>query len=350
MINNSKQKSYNNQIQFLIHLCIWGLIIHFLFAIDGLYYSFLDIIDPEIKIIDEAFILIPLLVGLFYLNYSYLGLKFLDRESWKKYSIYIALSFITYCFLSRGIFTLLSHKGFLFQDNIEGIFDFLPYTGIIILAVSTSIVVSKKMIQNDEIKEQAEKKQKEAEINYLTAQINPHFLFNSLNSIYSLAEEEKAKKSSDAILKLSEIMRYPIHEGAVKEVLISSEINFIKEYIDFQLIRIGYQYPIRLDISGDFTSKKIPPLLFISLIENSFKYGISQQQKLPIDINLTIKKNTLSFSVTNYVVKENIENLPKIGIENLKTRLKLLYPNNHTFIIKENNLFEVHITIELKSN
>lgn len=350
MINNTKPKNYNNQIQFLIHLCIWGLILHFLFAIDGLYYSFLDIIDPEVKIIDEAFVLIPLLIGLFYFNYSYLGPKFLNGENWKKFSLYIISSFITFSFLSRTIFNLLSKKGFLFQDDVENIFDFLPFTAIIILAISTSITVSKKLIQNDEIKVQAEKRQKEAELNFLTAQINPHFLLNSLNSIYSLAEEEKAPKSSEAILKLSEIMRYPINEGIKKEVPISSEINFMKEYIDFQLIRIGNEYPIHLSINGDFNFKKIPPLLFISLIENSFKYGISQQQKLPININLKIKENSLSFSITNYIVKESIENLPKIGLENLKTRLKLLYPNNHTLIIKENNLFEVHLTIELKSN
>ena len=348
MTDNVKQKNYNNQIQLLIHLCTWAVIVHFLFAIDGLYYSFLDILDPKVKVIDEAFILIPLLIGLFYFNYSYLGLHFLDRTNWKKYSIYIVLSFIVYYFLSSVIFIILSKKGFIFQDDIEGIFDFLPFGGIIILAISISITVSKKMVLNDEIKEQAEKKQKEAEINYLTAQINPHFLFNSLNSIYSLAEEEKAIKSSEAILKLSEIMRYPVHEGTLKEVPITSEIDFIKQYIDFQLIRIG-NYPIRFNITGNFTSKTIPPLLFISLIENAFKYGISQQEKPPIDIHLTISNNTLSFSIANSIVNKKFGNTPKTGIDNLKARLKLLYPNNHSLTIKNNSIFEVFFTIELEN-
>lgn len=327
---------FYRQIQFLIHLCLWTIIIHFLFAIDGLYYSFLDLIDPQIGVFDEAFILIPFVIGLFYVNYSFLAPSFLNKQYWIKYSVLLISSFFTYFFCSRLLFSYLHKNGIVFQGHLQEIFDIIPFGGILILAISTSIFVSRKLIINESVKLEAEERQKEAEINFLSAQITPHFLFNSLNTIYSITEQEEATRSSDSVLKLSEMMRYPINEGIQKEVPINAEINFLKNYLDFQKIKLGGDYPIIFNLEGDFENKRIAPLLFISIVENTFKYGVSHQYKYPILLSLSLKNNKLTFNSKNQIVNKKNQS-HKLGISNLTSRLELIYPDKYSLTIDQDN-------------
>lgn len=346
-MGNIQTKQRFNRKEFLIHFAFWVLILHLLFDISGLYYSFREIfVEGDIRM-DDAFIFVPMLIGLFYWNTNVLIPKFLTRKTWWKYLLGIFLSLILLIFLGRIIFSILENKGYFFEVDVDEFSDFFFQFGLFVIAISASLGVGKMALENSEKQEIAEAKQKEAELKFLTAQVNPHFLFNSLNTIYSLSVEEEANQTMDAILKLSQIMRYPLKEGLQKEVPLANEVKFLEDYIELQKARLGKEYPIKLKIKGDISTKKIAPLLFISFVENAFKYGISNSYQYPIDMLLEVSTSNIYFQVNNTILKEEQAESSGLGIKNVKQRLELLYPDRHDLVIKkEGNQFAVFIELQ----
>ena len=196
---------------------------------------------------------------------------------------------------------------------------------------------------------QTEKEKLQAELSYLKAQINPHFLFNILNSIYSLTIE-KSDKAPDAVIKLSEMMRYVLDESGRDLVTLQKELNYIRNYIALQESRFGST--IRLDYHiDDPIPKKIAPLILIPFIENAFKHGVNPEEDSEIHIRINIKNNELHLEVTNKKVNihSSLEEHSGLGIANTKVRLQLLYPNGHTLEIRDNkDDFRVFVTLQLK--
>lgn len=188
----------------------------------------------------------------------------------------------------------------------------------------------------------------DAELKYLKAQIHPHFLFNSLNSIYSMCIEEEAPHSGKAILQLSDMMRYVISDAHEDLVDLEKEFTYLKNYVALQQLRLGETSQIDFKMEGNNKSLKIAPLLLISIVENAFKYGISPEEDSPIAIHLSIREQILSLLVVNKI-HPNI--LPRestgVGLQNTQDRLELNYPNKHTLQINKNHLFEVSLTIDL---
>jgi LytS/YehU family sensor histidine kinase len=187
-----------------------------------------------------------------------------------------------------------------------------------------------------------------AELNYLRKQTNPHFLFNTLNSIYSLAYK-KSDKVPEAIVSLSELMRYMLYETDNKTVLLEKELNYINNYIELQKLRLNNIENIFVNIHGNTKNKYIEPLLLISFIENAFKYGTDYKGNARVKIKIQIENNNLDFLVENKMEKfETKPNNSGIGISNIKTRLRLLYPNSHKLTITEkNNNYLVHLSLKL---
>lgn len=187
------------------------------------------------------------------------------------------------------------------------------------------------------------------ELSALKAQVNPHFLFNTLNNIYSLSLQ-KSDKTPDIILKLGNMMRYVLYECNSEKVPVQKEIQFINDYIELEKIR-HEDLQIELDLSGNPGESEIAPLLLIPFIENSFKHGVNKQ----VD-NAFVKVN---LNVTNGLLKMNIENstpntgqvngsFKGIGLENVKKRMNLLYPQKHDISIhQEKNNFKVNLTLHL---
>ncbi|MDI9858624.1 sensor histidine kinase [Flectobacillus roseus] len=189
----------------------------------------------------------------------------------------------------------------------------------------------------------------DAELKYLKAQIHPHFLFNSLNSVYAMCIEEEAPQSGKAVLQLSNMMRYVISDAHADLVDLEKEINYIKNYVALQELRLGDTAQIDFKIEGNSQSLKIAPLLLISIIENAFKYGISPEDDSPIKIHLSIQEQHLTLLVENKI-HPNI--LPKestgLGLQNTQQRLELNYPNKNCLIINNNShLFSVSLSLEL---
>ncbi len=196
-------------------------------------------------------------------------------------------------------------------------------------------------------KSQEEKKQ--AELSYLRSQVNPHFLFNTLNGIYSLALVD-SKKTPDAIVKLSELMRYVISEINKDYVPLLKEIEHLQNYIELQRMRLGETVIINFEVSDISEKQLIVPLLLMPFVENAFKYGISSTSTSEINIQLTCENDKMKF-----LIKNNIEKISgKVvkngtGLENVKKRLALLYPGNYELTLNSNeNIYTAILILNLK--
>lgn len=218
---------------------------------------------------------------------------------------------------------------------------------ILVFAVGTCISVIKEWKKTEDYRDQIENEKISSELAFLKSQINPHFLFNTLNNIYSLAITESTETAS-AVMKLSSIMRYILTDTQDERVTLQSEINFIKNYLDLQLVRLTNKVKVSFTTDGEIENKQIAPLLFIPFIENAFKYGISTKEFSTIEIKILSLKNNIYFSILNTIIKteDSIKDNTGIGINNVKRRLELLYPKKYTLeIIENNNQFIVHLNI-----
>ena len=195
----------------------------------------------------------------------------------------------------------------------------------------------------------AEKKRVDAELNSLKSQINPHFLFNALNSIYSLTVK-KQDTAPAAVINLSELMRYMIKDANEEVVPLQIELDYIVNYIELQKARVVNTALVEYNITGDTTGKTIAPLLLIAFIENAFKYGINPDEESSIRIEIKIADDQLIMRVRNAkVVKLTWVKSTGVGIPNTRERLNLLYPGKHTLSIDDNaGDFLVTLTITLQ--
>lgn len=322
------QSSNQNRIliEGALHVLFWLVAIHFYFDIVGLIHSFDQLlVSKDTMKVDEALILLPVSILLFYWNVNFLVPNLLASGKWIKYTLGLVSSYVIACFLVVGICELLLLFGFNFFLSIGNISDFSVEILMQILIASTVLGVGKLAYKNWSLRKEAEKKQKEAEFKYLTQQFNPHFLHNTLNAIYSNAIEEDAPKTQEAILMLSEMMRYPIQQGLHPEVLLTDELLFVENYIALQRLRLGEDYPIDLRVSGDLEEVRTLPLSLIVLVENAFKYGVSTKSRSPIHFVLDRKDNHIVFTTQNESKNEESVTSHKLGMKNLQERLRLFY-------------------------
>lgn len=189
--------------------------------------------------------------------------------------------------------------------------------------------------QMEQARKTLETEKLNAELAFLKTQINPHFLFNSLNNIYSLAYQ-KSDKAPEAILRLSEIMRYMLYESNDEKVSLEDEVNYLENYIELQKLRVKEQVYLDLHINIDNYQHRIMPLLVISFLENVFKHGVATDKEHPIRITVEVLNSRLYFKAQNKKNKLNKDKSGGIGLTNLKRRLELGYPDKHTFIIQDN--------------
>jgi len=194
----------------------------------------------------------------------------------------------------------------------------------------------------------------DANLNFLKSQINPHFLFNALNTLFGTALQENAERTGEGIQKLGDMMRFMLHENTQDKISLTREVEYLNNYIDLQKLRTSRSGDIRIDthIEEQLNNLQITPMLLIPFIENAFKHGISLQQPSYIKITLQTKESTLYFDISNsiYIKADNDPEKLKsgIGLENVKQRLSLLYYGKHELIIRESaNEFFVHLTLQL---
>lgn len=202
--------------------------------------------------------------------------------------------------------------------------------------------------------QEMETEKTETELKALRSQINPHFLFNSLNSIYSLARKH-SEMVPEKVVQLSDLMRHVIYESDADSISLEKEIEMIRNYIELQNLRTLDAEKIELEVLGDLKEKKIAPLLFLPFVENSFKHGLKGGgDKVFVRINIQVQQDSLLFEIENSKGK-NIDiqdgKYKGIGIENVRKRLDLIYPEKYSLDIADiENTFKVTLNLKLTEN
>lgn len=221
------------------------------------------------------------------------------------------------------------------------------------LILTTLLKLSKEWFELSKARQRIillEKEKLGAELKALMNQVNPHFLFNSLNVLYSLAMKNKAE-TPDAIIRLADILRYVIYDSNKETVTLNSEIELLNNYIRLQQYRIDASAQIAFDTDVKDRDIRIAPMLLMPLVENSFKHGIRiDTGKTIIHLKLSQHKNTIIFNIENTKGISGEEPMQKsggVGLENIRSRLQLIYPDNHTFDVKDDGLM---FSVELEIN
>ncbi|HPE18828.1 MAG TPA: histidine kinase [Tenuifilaceae bacterium] len=213
-------------------------------------------------------------------------------------------------------------------------------------------IVQQIQLQKEQAKVSiAESKQIQAELDMLKLQVNPHFLFNTLNNIYAMALD-KSDELPDIVLKLSRLMRYILESSKIKFVNLDKEIEYIEDYIELEKIRLSIPKEINISKKGNLSGQYIAPLLLIAFVENSFKHGVNSKSKeFKLDVAIDCTDNLLKFEISN-TIPPIVENVKKsgIGLENVKRRLDLLYHEKYKMkISEERRSFQVYLELELKN-
>jgi len=218
---------------------------------------------------------------------------------------------------------------------------------IIVMGLGIAVSTVQKWQLTEQMVIRAEAEKAHAELSFLKAQINPHFLFNTLNNIYALSVTD-SKHTSESIMKLSNIMRYVTDEVAEDFVSLKNEIDCINDYIDLQKLRLSKKTALSFNFSGETDQQKIPPLVLMTFIENVFKYGVSKHEPSIIRINLNVIPGKILFECENTM----FENRPAasrkgIGIANTRQRLQHIYPGKHRLNISSvDALYRVELEID----
>jgi two-component sensor histidine kinase len=246
------------------------------------------------------------------------GLSFSQRLAKIKFSyslLSIALTFIQ-CFFAWGMKTILSY----FDERKK-----------------------RRELETSNLK---------SEINMLRSQVNPHFIFNTLNNIDTLIHKDPGK-ASDLLIKLSDDIRYMLYDANIERVDIASEIKFLKNYISLQEIRINLPNPITSTIEIDNENERIPPMLFIPLVENAFKHGVFNHEGDTIRLKIEMKEKQLDFSLSNRYDPDSVQKQTSggLGLQLVRRRFELIFPNKHTFDIeKSTDQFIVKFSIDLNED
>ena len=331
-----------------IHVIAWGLLLMVPFLST---YQVIKSFIPENSIsLVPVIILCLFLIVIFYFNYFVLIPKFLLLKKILLYVITLVLSIVIAFVLSSVFLNLVDHN----PDNFASINPLLIKIEPVMranafLMLILSILASISLAINNHLR-QLEKEKLVAQISSLKFQINPHFLFNTLNNIYATAIDA-SPRTADMVDKLSEMMRYTMKETQNDFVPLEEEINYLNNYIELQKLRLDSKIRFDFTIDGEFSELQIAPMLLIPFVENAFKHGVNSEQDSNIRISIEANESELHFIVANNKVdiRSGIkENSGGLGIENTKHRLALIYPSKHLLTIKETeNDFIVSLHINL---
>jgi hypothetical protein len=214
--------------------------------------------------------------------------------------------------------------------------------------ITSMIVLFKYWVKKQQEWMQSEKDKVTAELQLLKAQVHPHFLFNTLNNIYSFSLEH-SPKTPGLILKLSSLLSYMLYDCKGVEVLLEKEIEVMKAYIDLEKERYGNKIEISLNIEGDIKDKYIAPLLLLPFLENAFKHGTSEQLEKPwLSMDIAVKQHAMQCKIVNSKNEVIPVSEKGIGIQNVKKRLQFLYPDKHELkLADEGDFFVASLTIKL---
>lgn len=302
----------------------------------------------------------PIHIALCYFNIYFLMPKFLFRKKYVPYIILILSAIFLMVVLKFNLtYFLISNN--VWPEGPEVINALtLNYTldmmigELYVITFVTAIKVTLDFLKEQKRVADLEKNQLETELLFLKTQISPHFFFNTLNNIHSLALE-KSNKTPNIILRLSELMRYLLYETRFERQSLQNEILCIQNYLDLEKIRHAGLLHVNMSISGDIQEKNIAPIILLTFVENAFKHGVNKNIGIvKVDIDFTIKGDFLYFTITNPLpavteFKNDMNRSSGIGLENVKKRLSLGYhPKDYKLTISnDESTFTVNLKIKV---
>lgn len=290
------------------------------------------------------------LIGFFYLNACYLFPVFYKKRGLFIYLLVVVVAVLLLIQLSGFTGeTFFPHKR-RWKGYDSFFYPMLPY--IFILGISTSYRIIIDFSRQEKLRKEKEHETLKTELAFLRSQVSPHFMFNVLNSLVSLARK-KSDLMEPSLIQLSGLMRYMLYESNNEKILLEQEVKYLKSYIDLQLLRFGDELNIETRLPADCGNYEIEPMLLISLVENAFKHGIGMVDNPLIKISLAVDKqnDVLSFRVENTVAPVNgaKDKSSGIGLHNMQRRLELLYKDRYTLETSQNgDIFVSDLNITLK--
>lgn len=338
------------QLKIIVHILVWLLLLAMPYISTDQIFESIDSTSG----LNYPFLSLGLnflLLGTFYFNYFVLIPKYLFAERRWRYWEYLGLLIITVCAMMWGVLLITGFTPKVLNNSNPVIEKVMPVIivnamALWLLAIMMSIIWTYykriKRIENEKLT---------AQIASLRFQINPHFLFNTLNNIYGTVIDT-SPMAADMIDKLSEMMRYAINDTQHDFVQLEDEIAYIKNYVELQRLRIDksvtVEYVEPSEIPADL---HIAPMLLIPFVENAFKYGVNSEQRSHIRIEITVQDSELHLSVINNKVKtqQRIAESHGLGVKNAQSRLELLYPSKHLLVINDTpkqHIVSLHVNLQ----
>ncbi len=289
---------------------------------------------------------------LLYFNMYVLTPKLLFKAKYILYLFFVLLILVFFFFLSIFIEKTLAPYLIIpkeeTQDVVRDAFSFI-FMFCIVIAASTAIKLFQRWIIDSYRIIELEKQRLRSELSHLKSQINPHFLFNTLNNIHTLTRKNP-EKASDIILKLSDLLRYQLYDSTQDYIMLSSDISFIENFLNIEKIRKD-DFSFEINITGDPSRKSIPPFLFIPFVENAVKHSVDSFNNSFVQIDFKITDNQLTFECINSKsvnLQTGSNQIGGIGLTNIQRRLQLLYPETYTLrITEQTNSYLVTLSIPL---
>ncbi|MES2774232.1 MAG: histidine kinase [Bacteroidota bacterium] len=351
------QKKY--WLEGLAHLFFWGLLTVILNGMLGIHTQEVQNINGvESVIIHRKSVLPLILAGLIckmafvYINIFLLLPAFSKSRKTVTYILQTILLFAACLFLER----LLKFQVIHFTPGISGeeIHRFVGSDMIVYLLLvffALAYFFAKEWLKSEKQQAMLVKSQLSSELNFLKAQVNPHFLFNTLNNLFSLAQKNNDDTVANGISKLSGLMRYMIYDSSVSFVPIEKEIDYLQNFILLNKMRYTEdEATVDFNVKGKTEQVLIAPMILIPFVENAFKHGVCIEEKSIIHISIEVDSGAIIFACRNpkHVVAKTGEEQSGIGLENVRRRLQLLYPGRHVLTITDNGLdFIVHLSLTL---
>ncbi len=284
--------------------------------------------------------LIPfsMLIIKFYINYLWLIDHYFFKKRYTPFLVINIVLWISTFVLARLIIGCHSCE----SDNLLHIIAPFGFTSILFahliilffsqVAPALGIKIAERWYGEQQLLRNIEKAQIDMELQNLRSQLNPHFLFNSLNSVYALIAF-RPKEAQSSLLNICDLLRYQLYEARTETITLEKEIKFIENYCDLMKLRLSVNTEVMIDLPSDTCGIKIAPLLFISIIENAFKHGVDPKKESYISLHISVIGSIINCTVknSNHPKEATDQSGSGIGLANLQRRLELLYPHNHTF-------------------
>jgi sensor histidine kinase YesM len=296
----------------------------------------------------------PLHILIVYFNIYYLFPNFILKKKYFNFFVYFILS-LTFIYVFRtGLnYLLVTENIWPEAEGIQNSYTFNHIVAVIlgeiyVIAFASTIKLIFDWIYENNRVESLQATQLKTELQFLKAQIQPHFFFNTLNNLYALTLEQ-SKQAPDVVLKLSKIMEYVLYDAKEPKTQLISEIKYIQNYIDLEKLRFQDNVNIQMDLKGDLDDCEIPPLLFLPFIENCFKHGPKGEDNSNVIISFELEGNVLKFFTKNNIsASATDEKNHGIGNKNVLRRLELLFDDKFTYLSKiENKSYIIELTIQL---